>query len=47
MTVSLHALHKMGVIDAGIRLPMVTLAEQYHGVVLAAMEKTGVDQAVA
>ncbi len=39
------ALHKMGLIDGGIRLPMITLEEPYHATVLEAMERSGVMQA--
>ncbi len=36
------ALHTMGIIDRGIRLPMINLEEQYHETVLDAMEHAGV-----
>lgn len=36
------ALHEMGLIPAGIRLPMTTLAEQYRPALHAALRETGV-----
>lgn len=36
------ALHKMGMIGRGIRLPMIELEERYHETVLSALEQTGV-----
>ncbi|MEM1111003.1 MAG: 4-hydroxy-tetrahydrodipicolinate synthase [Pseudomonadota bacterium] len=35
------ALSKRGLIEAGIRLPLTPLAEQYHGEVIAALEAAG------
>jgi 4-hydroxy-tetrahydrodipicolinate synthase len=36
------ALHEMGMIDRGIRLPLTWLAEQHHETVRAAMRKAGI-----
>lgn len=36
------ALHEMGMIERGIRLPMTWLSEQYHESVRAAMRKAGI-----
>jgi 4-hydroxy-tetrahydrodipicolinate synthase len=36
------ALHEMGLIAAGIRLPMTILSEQYHDTVRQAMKSAGV-----
>ena len=36
------ALHRMGLIPAGIRLPLTWLSEEYHGPVEAAMRRAGV-----
>jgi len=36
------ALHEMGMIEAGIRLPLTWLSEQYHEEVRAAMRKAGI-----
>ncbi len=36
------ALHKMGLIDIGIRLPLTALAEEHHGTLLAALQRAGV-----
>lgn len=35
------ALHRMGLIDAGIRLPLTPLSEQYHEAVEAALRQAG------
>lgn len=35
------ALHRMGLIDAGIRLPLTPLSEQFHGAVEAALRQAG------
>ena len=34
-----YALHKMGMIDTGIRLPLVWLSDEYHGVIDNALQK--------
>ncbi|HSF71157.1 MAG TPA: dihydrodipicolinate synthase family protein, partial [Methylotenera sp.] len=36
------ALQQMGMIKAGIRLPMVNLSAQYHDVMRAAMRQAGI-----
>ncbi|MBS1269338.1 MAG: 4-hydroxy-tetrahydrodipicolinate synthase [Gammaproteobacteria bacterium] len=36
------ALHEMGMIERGIRLPLTRLAEEYHETVRAAMRKAGI-----
>jgi 4-hydroxy-tetrahydrodipicolinate synthase len=41
------ALYKMGMIDRGIRLPMIELDERHHETVLAALEHTGVIELTA
>jgi len=41
------ACHKMGLIGAGIRLPLIPLAPQYHAVVASAMVAAGVQVAAA
>lgn len=37
------ALHAMGRIDSGIRLPLTPLAERYHGAVLEALAAAGIE----
>ena len=36
------ALHRLGLIPGGIRLPLTCLSEEYHGPVEAAMRRAGV-----
>lgn len=36
------AMHEMGMIDSGIRLPLTPLSEQYHGVVRSALKLSGI-----
>ncbi len=38
------AMHKMGLIPAGIRLPMTALSKQFHAPLLAAMQQAGILQ---
>ena len=38
------AMHEMGLIPAGMRLPLVPLSQQYHETVRAAMRESGVLQ---
>jgi 4-hydroxy-tetrahydrodipicolinate synthase len=37
------ALHRMGLIDSGIRLPLTPLSSVYHAAVLASMRAAGID----
>ena len=41
------ALHKMGMISTGIRLPMVELATRYHIQVNEALQQAGINLSVA
>ncbi|MGM8888238.1 dihydrodipicolinate synthase family protein, partial [Psychrobacter sp. 1U2] len=36
-----YALHKMGMIDTGIRLPLVWLAKEHHATIDTALEQAG------
>jgi len=36
------AMHEMGMIDSGIRLPLTPLSEQYHGMVRSALKLSGI-----
>ncbi|WP_151705468.1 4-hydroxy-tetrahydrodipicolinate synthase [Nitrincola alkalilacustris] len=36
------AMHEMGMIDSGIRLPLTPLSEQYHDVVRGALKQSGI-----
>ncbi|WP_409525947.1 4-hydroxy-tetrahydrodipicolinate synthase [Nitrincola sp. MINF-07-Sa-05] len=37
------AMHEMGMIDSGIRLPLTPLSEQYHDVVRSALKQSGIN----
>ena len=36
-------MHKMGLIPEGLRLPLVALSPQYHGIVERAMREAGIE----